>query len=99
MQFQVSSKRRKRIGSYLNNKSILKSQRKAEQNVGLVKESIFMTYLEGKESVDNFDILRKLGSGSFADVFLVRRKQSSSLYALKKIDKKKIIENHLKAYI
>lgn len=50
-----------------------------------------MTYLEGKESVDNFDILRKLGSGSFAEVFLVRRKQSSSLYALKKIDKKIII--------
>ena len=44
VQSQVS-KRRKRIGSYLNNKSILKSRRKAEQNVGLVKESIFMTYL------------------------------------------------------
>lgn len=50
-----------------------------------------MTYLEGQESVDNFDIIRKLGEGSFAEVFMVRRKQSSSYYALKKIDKKTLI--------
>lgn len=83
----------------MRNKSILKSQRIASQNVGLVKESIFMTYLEGKDSVDNFDILRKLGQGSFAEVFLVRRKRSSNLYALKKIDKKILIENNLQRYI
>ena len=86
-----SQKGKKRIGGYLKNKSILRSKKIASQNVGLAKESIFMSYLEGKESVDNFDILRKLGQGSFAEVFLVRRKQSSSLYALKKIDKKTII--------
>lgn len=62
----TKNKGKKRIGGYLRNKSILKSQRIASQNVGLVKESIFMTYLEGKDSVDNFDILRKLGQGSFA---------------------------------
>ena len=58
-----------------------------------------MTYLEGKDSVDNFDILRKLGQGSFAEVFLVRKKRSSNLYALKKIDKKILIENNLQRYI
>jgi serine/threonine protein kinase len=32
-------------------------------------------------------------------VFLVRRKRSSNLYALKKIDKKILIENNLHRYI
>jgi serine/threonine protein kinase len=35
--------------------------------------------------------MRKLGEGSFAEVFLVRKKHSSKLFAMKKLDKKLII--------
>jgi hypothetical protein len=39
-----------------------------------------------RSRIDDFEILRPLGKGSFATVFLVRRKKDSKLYALKRID-------------
>jgi len=42
------SKRQRQIGSYLKNNCIANSYRKASQNVGLMKESVFKTYLENE---------------------------------------------------
>ena len=40
---------------------------------------------------NNFLPLKKLGSGSFGDVYLVRDKNSGKLYAMKTLSKKKIL--------
>lgn len=47
----------------------------------------------------SYDVLRKVGSGSFGEVFLVRQKHSSRLFAMKRIDKRRIIDNNLEAYL
>lgn len=36
-------------------------------------------------SLLDFDIVKKLGSGSFSDVFQVRRKSDQQVYAMKKV--------------
>lgn len=36
-----------------------------------------------KASMKDFEILNKLGSGSFSTVFKVRRKEDNKIYALK----------------
>jgi protein-serine/threonine kinase len=40
---------------------------------------------------EHFLPLKKLGSGSFGDVFLVRDKNSGKLYAMKTLSKRKIL--------
>ena len=37
-----------------------------------------------KTTIEDFEILQKLGDGSYATVFLVRRTKDKKLYALKK---------------
>jgi serine/threonine protein kinase len=39
----------------------------------------------------DFDILRQLGNGSFGRVFLARYRRNQKLYALKVLNKKKLI--------
>jgi protein-serine/threonine kinase len=51
------------------------------------------------DSLTNYEFLRFVGAGGFADVFLARRKKSSKLFAIKKISKEKIIQNNLKRYV
>ena len=36
-------------------------------------------------SIQEFEIIKKLGSGTFSEVFKVKRKTDSKIYALKKV--------------
>lgn len=47
--------------------------------------------LKASYGQDNFLPLKKLGSGSFGDVYLVRDKNSNKLYAMKTLSKRKIL--------
>ena len=44
-------------------------------------------------------MLRVLGRGSFGEVFLGRKKQSSKMVAIKRLKKKEIIEKKMKKYV
>ena len=92
-------KKLKRVGSYLRSASVKSSFRIASQNIGLMRESVIKSHLEHEEVIGNFDRLRKLGEGAFATVYLVRRKRSSLLLALKAIDKVRVAEEGLRGYV
>jgi len=47
---------------------------------------------EKKMSMDDFDKVSVIGKGSFGKVFLVRKKDDKSVYALKVLNKKSIVE-------
>lgn len=47
---------------------------------------------------ENFLPLKKLGSGSFGDVYLVRDKNSGKLFAMKTLSKRKILGQNLVRY-
>lgn len=47
---------------------------------------------------EHFLPLKKLGSGSFGDVYLVRDKNSGKLYAMKTLSKRKILGQNLVRY-
>ena len=57
------------------------------QDVDRVDDSQYFRHY-GQE---HFEPLKKLGSGSFGDVFLVRDKNSGKLYAMKTLSKRKIL--------
>ncbi|ETV99199.1 AGC protein kinase [Aphanomyces invadans] len=51
--------------------------------------------VEHKWSMDDFEVLKVLGKGSFGKVYLVCRKQSpSALYAMKVLKKRELIQRH-----
>ena len=44
--------------------------------------------------MQNFEIINKLGDGAYSEVFKVRRKIDSKIYALKKVKLKNLKEIH-----
>ena len=46
----------------------------------------------------HFEPMQLLGSGSFGEVYLVRKKSSGIFYAMKVLSKDKIISNNLVKY-
>jgi len=54
-------KKVKKIGTSFASHSLKSSFRIAEQNIGLMRESIIKTHLENEEVIENYNKLRKLG--------------------------------------
>lgn len=94
-----NKKKLKKIGSELKSSSVKNSFRIASQNIGLMRESIIKHHLKNEEVIEDYDKLRKLGSGAFAQVYLVRKKRSSALFALKEIYKARIADDGLRRYV
>jgi len=64
---------------------------KVKGSVELVVEYTAMDRGENRLSVDNFDLLKVLGKGSFGKVMLVQKKDTGCLYAMKTLNKEVII--------
>ncbi|KAF9181842.1 hypothetical protein BGZ51_005144 [Haplosporangium sp. Z 767] len=64
-----------------------------EQVTGEIRVTIKYQAIESRHlSIDDFDILRVLGVGSFGKVYQVRKKDTGRIYAMKVLVKKQIIE-------
>ena len=50
---------------------------------------------EQQWSIDNFDLLDKIGKGSFGDVYMAQEKKTKFLCVIKKLSKRRIIEKKL----
>ena len=51
-----------------------------------------------KISIDDFHFLKVLGKGSFGEVYLVEKKNANHLYAMKVLNKDKIMAQNLVKY-
>ncbi|KAG0229263.1 hypothetical protein BGW42_001657 [Actinomortierella wolfii] len=84
--------------SEVHNKSIdswfrLQGRESGESVTGEVRVTIKYQALKSRHlSVDDFDILRVLGVGSFGKVYQVRKRDTGRVYAMKVLNKKQIIE-------
>ncbi|KAG0256715.1 hypothetical protein BG011_004351 [Mortierella polycephala] len=64
-----------------------------ERVTGEIRVTIKYEAIESRHlSIDDFDILRVLGVGSFGKVYQVRKKDTGRIYAMKVLVKKQIIE-------
>lgn len=68
-------------------KMTLYEQNKVTPDVGIVEET------SSKFGLDQFEIIEKLGKGSFGSVYLVRRKDDpkKTNYAMKVLEKDKVL--------
>ena len=55
--------------------------------------------LPNRLKVSDFDIIKLLGKGGFGEVYLVQLKKTKNIYALKAIDKKRMLQNDIKKYV
>lgn len=69
----------------------LKEKIKQEQDLEKMTEMIISTS-KNKISLNDFNLLKTLGKGGFGKVYLVEKKDTKELYALKTIKKLFIIE-------
>ena len=51
------------------------------------------------ESLKDYDRIRKVGEGSFGEIYLARKKNSSKLFAIKTLMKNKIKKQKLEKYV
>ena len=49
---------------------------------------------DGEISIDDFIFYKKLGQGSFGEVYLVKYKRDNQLYAMKILQKQKVVQNN-----
>jgi serine/threonine protein kinase len=78
-------------------KKVIDSKRDLSPGVPAVQDIDEQPY-KNTYGQDNFLPLKKLGSGSFGDVYLVRDKNSGKLYAMKALSKRKILGQNLVRY-
>lgn len=53
----------------------------------------------GNMGIEDFEILKQIGSGGFSTVFLVRNKLDNQFYAMKLIDKEMVVRNKKKKIV
>ena len=77
-------------------------KRKKDENIVVYTEH-FMDKKEEDEkkiiSLEDFEILKLIGKGSFAKVYLVRKKSNQKLYSMKKLDKPFLKRNKQEQHI
>jgi serine/threonine protein kinase len=86
----------RKVASTANIDRLKKVRSAAEKSLSNYKDSLVEE--TDAESVQNYDLLKKIGAGSFGIVYLVRKKQSSNLFAMKQLSKSYILQNQLKKY-
>ena len=78
-------------------------KRKNEQNNILVNSVHFIDKNDKKEnkviSLEDFEVLKLIGKGSFAKVYLVRNKSNQKLYSMKKLEKPFLKKNKQEQHI
>lgn len=47
---------------------------------------------EGKVQLSSFNVIERLGKGSFGSVYLVEKKSSKAIYAMKVLEKSKVLK-------
>jgi serine/threonine protein kinase len=53
--------------------------------------------MEGnEEQINKYDVIRKIGAGTFGTVYLICSKSTNRLFAMKKLNKTYITQNRLK---
>ena len=55
--------------------------------------------LPNRLKLTDFDVIKLLGKGGFGEVYLVQLKKTKNIYALKAIDKQKVIKSNIKKYV
>ena len=76
---------------YIENKIIQQNKQKINlNNRKMTKENL---------TLDSFDIIELVGKGSFGEVYLVEQKITKEKFAMKILDKKKILSQNIVRYI
>ena len=73
-------------------------KRKLEEINIIVNSEHFIDKKEKLMSLSDFDILKLIGEGSFAKVYLVRNKFNKKIYSMKKLNKPFIKKNKQEKY-
>ena len=81
---EILSPKKKKLRLKVNNST------KVDSNIAKETKSI---------NLDNFVVHSRIGSGSFGNVFLVEKKDTNMLYAMKVLNKKKVFKDKLKRYV
>ena len=61
--------------------------------------AVFYSKVLPQTSISSFDIIQVIGRGSYSTVSQVRKKDTGMIYALKSIEKRKILQENLKIHI
>lgn len=73
---------------------------KNQRNTDLFnKETSLLKLKRTKISINDFDILKTIGKGAFGQVFLVQKKDSGHVYAMKRLEKNLTIEKEQIAHV
>uniref|UniRef100_H2YHW2 cAMP-dependent protein kinase n=1 Tax=Ciona savignyi TaxID=51511 RepID=H2YHW2_CIOSA len=66
--------------------------KKWENPIQVMVSIYFIMFFQNNSKLDDFERLKTLGTGSFGRVILVKRKENTSFYAMKILDKQKVVK-------
>lgn len=85
--------------NHTKNNSIIQPNNLLEINrINKLKENISSVSLKKEIGINDFQCISLLGHGSYAEVYLVRKIDSKTLYAMKVLDKSKIERENISKY-